>query len=161
MNASEDSAVPQPFSINQHSHTATTAMATTRKTVLVAGLGTTVSDTAREAFKFDPNQTPDLVAAEVEKARAAGVDCSTLFVAPGDDEGQLAKLRVELQRQHWDCISIGYAVRALKEHTELFEGMVNLALEVCPGVKFIFPAGRVDIWKAIQRVLGVREGETG
>lgn len=135
-------------------------MATARKTVLVAGLGTAVSDTARETLQIDPSQTADLVAAEVEKARAGGVDCSVLSIAPGDQADELAKLRVELQRQHWDGISIGYAVRVLKEHTELFEEMVNLAVEVCPGAKFIFPQGREDIWKAIQRVLG-KKTETG
>lgn len=132
-------------------------MSKQRKTVLIAGLGPTVSDTAVETLKFDPNETMDLVAAEVEKARAGGFDCGVVIVEPWDAVGTLARWKAELQKQHWDGVSIGYAVRALKENTELFEKIVNVVVEVSPGTKFVLPNGRTDNWEAIQRVFVVEE----
>lgn len=132
-------------------------MTTQRKTVLVAGLGATVSDTARETLNFDPSQTEGLVAAQVEKAKAEGVDCTVFIVEPWDPTGTLEKLHVELDKRDWDGFSIGYAVRALKENSVLFEEIVNLAVQTNPKMKFVFPLGRTDIWEAIQRSFALQK----
>lgn len=122
-----------------------------RKSVLLAGLGATISDSDRAELSIDPSTTPNLVAAEVEKAKAAGFDCGVFFVEPADPENALQELRRQLREHHWDGLVIGYAVRALKEHSKLFEDMVNLAVQVSPTTKFVFPLGREDIAAAIQR----------
>lgn len=126
-------------------------MATERKTILAAGLDATVSDPAKEVLHIDPTQTYDLIAAEVEKANAGGFDCTIIIVEPWEATASLVKLKAELQTQHYDGFSIGFAVGALKENTRVFKDVVNLAVMVSPETKFIFPLGREDIWAAIQR----------
>lgn len=123
-----------------------------RRNILIAGLGAKVSATAVEELKFDPSETHTLVNAEVEKARAGGFDCTVVIAEPEDFEGTMKKWRAELGKQQWDGVSIGYAVRALKENTVLFEALVNAAVEGAPGAKFVFPEGRTDIWESVQRV---------
>lgn len=130
-------------------------MMTERKNILVAGLGTKVSDTARETLNFDPSETMSLVATEVEKAKASGFDCTIFIVEPWDQAGNLKNWRAKLKKQHWDAVSIGGAVRVLKENTKLFEALLNVVMEEATGVKLVFPDGRTDIWVAIQRVFGV------
>lgn len=132
--------------------------ATQRKTILIAGLGPTVSDTAKETLNFDagpPGDTIKLVEAEVAKAREGGFDCSIFIVEPWDPAGTIEKLKAKLVEQHWDGFSIGFGMRALKENSEIFEDMVNLAVEVSPKTKFVFPLGRQDIWKAVRRTFAV------
>ena len=130
-------------------------MTTPRKTVLIIGLGPNIPVSAQEALQVDASQTPTLVAAEVEKAKAGGVDCSVFMPDPRDLAGTLEKLRAELREREWDAVSIGFGLRGLKEHTELFEGLVNLVVEVRPGAGFAFPLGPADVWAAIQRRFGL------
>ena len=123
-----------------------------RKTILIAGLGAKISSTAQDSLQIDPSETLNLVNAEVEKARANGFDCSVFIVEPEDPHSTLEKWKKDLEKQHWDGVSMGYAVRALKENTVLFEAMVNAAVQAAPGARFVFPDGREDIWESIQRV---------
>lgn len=139
----------------KHQHSST--MATPRKTILVVGLGETVSDNARTTFNFDPSKTMELVAAEVEKAKTRGFDCTVFVVEPWRPAETLAELKTQLQKRRWDGVSIGYAVRALKENTPIFEETINMTAEFCPGAKFVFPLGREDVWEAIRRAFGVEE----
>jgi len=135
-------------------------MASSRKTILIAGLGTKVSDTVKEEMDIDPSETLTLVSAEVDKARTSGFDCSVFIVEPWDPVGTLDKFRAELAKQCWDGVSVGYAVRAVKENTELFEGIVNAVLEATPGgggTRMVFPEGREDIWRALKRVGQIQE----
>lgn len=130
-------------------------MMTPRKTVLIIGLGPNVPVSAQEALLVDSRQTPNLVAAEIEKAKAGGVDCSVFMPDPQDVGGTLEKLKAELRKQKWDAVSIGFGLRGLKEHTELFERIANLVVEERPGAGFAFPLGPAGVWSAIQRRFGL------
>lgn len=60
-----------------------------------------------------------------------------------------------LEGCNWNGVMIGWGIRGMPEHTELFEELVNsIVAEAKPAPKFIFslkPDGLID---AIQRVLG-------
>ena len=81
------------------------------------------------------------------RAEAHGVDLA--------DVNHIESFRGFLNGRTWDGVMIGWGIRGLPEHTELFEELVNIVVaNLKPLPKFIFglkPDGFID---AIQRVLG-------
>ena len=60
-----------------------------------------------------------------------------------------------LKGRFWDGVMIGWGIRGVPEHTELFEALVNTVVaEVKPVPKFIFSLKPDTLIESIQRVLG-------
>jgi len=93
------------------------------------------------------------VGAAIKRASEVGYRVESYGVNTADIN-PIQGFRDFLQGRTWDGVMIGWGIRGMQEHTELFEKLVNVASEdVTPTPKFIFstnPDGFVD---AIQRVL--------
>ncbi|MFF0547040.1 hypothetical protein ACFYTF_29800 [Nocardia thailandica] len=71
-----------------------------------------------------------------------------LGAAPDDAE---AELRTLLARERFDLVMIGGAVRALPDHTPLFERVVNTLVELAPGIRFCFNTSPETTLDALRR----------
>ena len=123
-------------------------MSAARKTILIAGLGRFVG-----AGRFPNGQNVKLVQEQIEKATKRGYDCTEIYLNPEDLNGTLDMVKETLRSKQYDGFVIGYGVRGMKEHTELFEGAVNASREITPSTKFVFSNSPDSIVEAIQRVL--------
>jgi hypothetical protein len=118
------------------------------KRVLLIGL-----DPALVTFRASSGRT-------VETVRAAGSDANQKLTALGYDvqnclvdPGATAETVVfETLAQHtYDCIMIGAGIRALPEHTLLFERIVNAVHQHAPSAKLCFNTNPNDTVEAVLR----------
>lgn len=129
-------------------------MASGPKYILSAGLGrfAALDPNARAHFGPDAGaKTKEMLASSISKARAAGFEVIGEDVNPQDPEDTIKRFVDQLQSRKWVGLNVGYGVRGHKEHTALFEKLLNTAWEVQPGIKIMFSNGPDEVITAIQR----------
>lgn len=120
----------------------------TGKRVLLIGVDPTL-------VNFRPSSTRT-----VETIRAAGTDANERLAALGYevhtcivDLGKTAEAVVlqTVSQNQFDCIMIGAGVRAMIEHTLLFEKIINILQEHAPTAKLCFNTNPSDTVEAVLR----------
>ena len=96
----------------------------------------------------------------VETVRAAGRDADERLIALGYevqtcivDLGATAEAVVleTLSQSQFDCIMVGAGIRALPEHTALFEKIINAVHQNAPSAKLCFNTNPGDTVEAVLR----------
>lgn len=107
---------------------------------------------------LDYSRFPDLneeqLTARVDAANAAlrdtEFDITPCLVSASPDEAE-ADLRAVLANRSFDLVMVGGAVRAVPEHTLLFERVINLVAEAAPGIRFCFNTSPETTLDALRR----------
>ncbi|MGW5517988.1 hypothetical protein [Nocardia africana] len=107
---------------------------------------------------LDYSRFPDLdeeqLTARVEAANSAlqdtEFDITPCLVSAAPDEAE-NDLRAVLASRSFDLVMVGGAVRAVPEHTLLFERVVNLVAEAAPGIRFCFNTSPETTLDALRR----------
>lgn len=107
---------------------------------------------------LDYSRIPELdeeqLTARVDAANAAlrdtEFDITPCLVSASPDEAE-ADLRAVLANRSFDLVMVGGAVRAIPEHTLLFERVVNLVAEAAPGIRFCFNTSPETTLDALRR----------
>ena len=107
---------------------------------------------------LDYSRFPDLneeqLTARVDAANAAlrdtEFDITPCLVSTSPDEAE-NDLRAVLANRSFDLVMVGGAVRAVPEHTLLFERVVNLVAEAAPGIRFCFNTSPETTLDALRR----------
>jgi len=107
---------------------------------------------------LDYSRFPDLneeqLTARVDAANAAlrdtEFDITPCLVSASPDEAE-NDLRAVLANRSFDLVMVGGAVRAVPEHTLLFERVVNLVAEAAPGIRFCFNTSPETTLDALRR----------
>ncbi|MFG3524136.1 hypothetical protein ACGF5S_28040 [Nocardia nova] len=107
---------------------------------------------------LDYTRLPDLdeeqLTARVDAANAAlrdtEFDITPCLVSASPDEAE-NDIRAVLATRSFDLVMVGGAVRAIPEHTLLFERVVNLLAEVAPGIRFCFNTSPETTLDALRR----------
>lgn len=147
-------------------------MATERNAILTSGLGAFATGDPNAQAVFGPNagaKAQELLQTSIDKANAAGFDLVRCDANTQDPEDTLKRFSETLQSRKFAGVNIGYGLRGHKgkisavmdgvcadivcceEHTALFEKMLNMALEMQPGIKIMFSNGPADVINGIQR----------
>jgi hypothetical protein len=122
-------------------------------TVLSLGLHPSAIDYSRY-----PHLTEELLTARIDAGEAAlreaGFDIVPCRLTPADldDPGRLIRETVAARPVH--VVMIGAGLRMAEEHTPLFEKVVNLLVELVPGVRFCFNTAPETTIDALRRVIG-------
>ena len=94
------------------------------------------------------------VGAAIKRASEVGYRVESYGVNTADFN-PVQDFRNFLRGRTWEGVMIGWGIRGMQEHTELFEKLVNVVLaDVTPTPKFIFSTNPNGFVNAIQRVLG-------
>ncbi|MBF6275345.1 MULTISPECIES: hypothetical protein [Nocardia] len=107
---------------------------------------------------LDYSRLPDLdeeqLTARVDAANAAlrdtEFDITPCLVSASPDEAE-HEIRAVLATRSFDLVMVGGAVRAIPEHTLLFERVVNLLAEAAPGIRFCFNTSPETTLDALRR----------
>jgi len=107
---------------------------------------------------LDYSRLPDLdeeqLTARVDAANAAlrdtEFDITPCLVSASPDEAE-NDIRAVLATRSFDLVMVGGAVRAIPEHTLLFERVVNLLAEAAPGIRFCFNTSPETTLDALRR----------
>ncbi|MBF4997159.1 hypothetical protein IRT45_08325 [Nocardia sp. BSTN01] len=107
---------------------------------------------------LDYSRFPDLdeeqLTARVDAANAAlrdtEFDITPCLVSASPDEAE-NDLRAVLADRSFDLVMVGGAVRAVPEHTLLFERVVNLVAAAAPGIRFCFNTSPETTLDALRR----------
>ncbi|WP_062997249.1 hypothetical protein [Nocardia mikamii] len=107
---------------------------------------------------LDYSRFPDLdeeqLTARVDAANAAlrdtEFDITPCLVSASPDEAE-NDIRAVLANRSFDLVMVGGAVRAVPEHTLLFERVVNLVAEAAPGIRFCFNTSPETTLDALRR----------
>ncbi|TLF77606.1 hypothetical protein [Nocardia cyriacigeorgica] len=107
---------------------------------------------------LDYGRFPDLdeehLTARVDAANAAlhdtEFDVTTCMVQASPAQAE-AEVRDLLAHRSFDLVMVGGAVRALPEHTLLFERLVNVIAEAAPGIRFCFNTSPETTLDALRR----------
>lgn len=121
-----------------------------RKHVLLIGLDPALVDFS-SAPRWDAGQVRAAGSMAHERLAALGCEVQSCLIDLGDTaETVIADV---LSRHDFDCIMIGAGVRALPEHTLLFEKIINLIHRHAPSAKLCFNTNPADTVEAVQRWL--------
>ena len=94
------------------------------------------------------------VGAAMKRAHEEGYRAE-MYAVDRQDAHHMENFRGFLKSHTWDGVMIGWGIRGVPEHTELFEELVNMVVaEVKPAPKFVFSLKPDALIDAIQRVLG-------
>ncbi|MEV5652556.1 hypothetical protein AB0L57_30265 [Nocardia sp. NPDC052254] len=107
---------------------------------------------------LDYSRFPDLdeaqLTARVTAANAAlrntEFDITPCLVPAAPEEAE-TDIRELLAKQSFDLVMVGGAVRAVPEHTLLFERIVNLVAAAAPGIRFCFNTSPETTLDALRR----------
>ncbi|PSR69412.1 hypothetical protein C8258_05985 [Nocardia sp. MDA0666] len=107
---------------------------------------------------LDYSRFPDLdeeqLTARVDAANAAlrgtEFDITPCLVSASPDEAE-NEIRAALANRSFDLVMVGGAVRAVPEHTLLFERVINLVAEAAPGIRFCFNTSPETTLDALRR----------
>lgn len=107
---------------------------------------------------LDYSRLPDLdeeqLTARVDAANAAlrdtEFDITPCLVSASPEEAE-NDIRAVLATRSFDLVMVGGAVRAIPEHTLLFERVVNLLAEAAPGIRFCFNTSPETTLDALRR----------
>ncbi|TKA82949.1 hypothetical protein B0A55_01325 [Friedmanniomyces simplex] len=130
------------------------AMSSEPKYILSAGLGRFASQDANAAKHFGPQaseKTRELLATSIAKAHDAGFEVIGEDVNPSDPDDTIKRFAAQLESRKWVAVNVGYGVRGNKEHTELFERVLEACRTVRPEAKIIFSNGPDEVMAAIKR----------
>lgn len=98
--------------------------------------------------------TPEILAARIEAGQSAleeaGIDAEHCMIGKDPDEAE-AMLREAFGRETFPLAMIGAGIRALVEHTLLFERIVNVLIELNPSIRLCFNTSPEDTINAIRR----------
>jgi hypothetical protein len=120
-----------------------------QKRILLIGLDPKLVDFSQSRSGPDP-----------EKVRAAGNSAHEVLMDRGYevqsclvDLGETAEavVRQTLSQNAFDCILIGAGIRALVQHTVLFEKVINAVRENAPSAKLCFNTNPGDTVEAVER----------
>ncbi|CAK4030976.1 Hypothetical predicted protein [Lecanosticta acicola] len=129
-------------------------MASSRRNILISGMGRFISADAEAFQKFGPSHlNQQQLNADIAQATEAGYDCDTEDINPNDAQDSLKRVRDRLKSKRYDAYIIGYGIRGKKDHTALYERVVNLAVEVSPTTRFGFSTAPDTVFETIKRVL--------
>lgn len=129
-------------------------MSSPKKVIISSGLGQFSANDPNAQAHFGPDaqaKVKALLASSIEKANQAGFDVVAVDANPQDPEDTLKRFSEALQSREAVGVNIGYGLRGHKEHTELFEKMINTACELRPGIKIMFSNGPGEVITAIKR----------
>lgn len=107
---------------------------------------------------MDYSRFPDLdeeqLTARVDVANSAlqntEFDVTTCMVRASPAEAE-TEIRNLLTTQSFDLVMVGGAVRAVPEHTLLFERIVNVIVDAAPGIRFCFNTSPETSLDALRR----------
>jgi hypothetical protein len=107
---------------------------------------------------LDYSRLPDLdeeqLTTRVDAANAAlrdtEFDITPCLVSASPDEAE-NDIRAVLATRSFDLVMVGGAVRAIPDHTLLFERVVNLLAEAAPGIRFCFNTSPETTLDALRR----------
>lgn len=122
-------------------------------TVLSLGLHPSAIDYSRF-----PNLTEELLTARIEAGEAAlreaGFDIVPCRLTTADLDDPERLLRETVAARPVGVVMIGAGLRMAEEHTPLFEKVVNLLVELVPGVRFCFNTSPETTIDALRRIIG-------
>jgi hypothetical protein len=102
------------------------------------------------------NMTAEQLAAQIERDWAAiqgeGV-VGEMASLSKDPDGAEAEIRKRFAEHSFGVALVGAGVRLLPQHTVLFERIVNVLIDVQPGIRLGFPISPAHIRETIQRRL--------
>ncbi|OAL54670.1 hypothetical protein IQ07DRAFT_583900 [Pyrenochaeta sp. DS3sAY3a] len=128
-------------------------MAAIQKRVLVAGLGRYVAADYEAGSKLGIQKSNrQMMIDDIEKAKVAGYECSSLDVNPDQREDTIRQIKEILQSQHHDLFIVGFGLRSNPNLSSLFEDVVNACVEVSPKTKFGFNPLPNELYETILRV---------
>ena len=120
-------------------------------TVLSLGLHPSAVD-----YRRYPHLTEALLTARIEAGEAAlreaGFDIVPCRLTLDDDPARL--IRETVAARPVRVVMIGAGLRMAEEHTQLFEKVVNLLVELVPGVRFCFNTSPETTIDALRRITG-------
>ena len=92
----------------------------------------------------------------MQEMEAGGFDAEVVLVDAEPNPDKVAVFKSHLERKQWDCVSIGFGIRGDASLTDLFEDLVNAAVERKPGPppKLSFCLGPDAIFRSVNRVMG-------
>ncbi|KAH0286299.1 hypothetical protein M436DRAFT_58242 [Aureobasidium namibiae CBS 147.97] len=129
-------------------------MAQTSKRILIAGLGRHVAVSYEVGPRLGIQKTNrQIVLDEIDKARAAGYECSSMDVNPEQPEESINQIKKMLTEQRQDLFIIGFGLRGNATLTALFEKAVNVCVALSPSTKLGFAPAPNEMYKTILRVL--------
>ncbi|NUS43174.1 MAG: hypothetical protein HOQ24_05735 [Mycobacteriaceae bacterium] len=102
---------------------------------------------------LDEAQLTARVAAANDALRNTEFEVTPCLLGASPDEAE-AELRTLLADRRFDVVMIGGGIRAIPDHTELFERIVNTLVETAPGIRFCFNTSPETTIDALRR--GVR-----
>ena len=94
-----------------------------------------------------------IIDGSIAELRGAGYDVDWLPI--GADANAEISVRAGLHAAPYDCVVIGAGIRLFKEHTALFESLINLIHGDAPSAKMAFNSTPADTLLAVQRQLAV------
>ncbi|KAK0262001.1 hypothetical protein LTR91_020970 [Friedmanniomyces endolithicus] len=122
--------------------------------ILSAGLGRFASQDANAAKHFGPQaseKTRELLAISIAQARDAGFEVIGEDVNPGDPDDTIKRFSAQLESRQWVAVNVGYGIRGNKDHTVLFERILEACRTTRPEAKIIFSNGPDEVFTAIKR----------
>ncbi|KAK0289162.1 hypothetical protein LTS00_009380 [Friedmanniomyces endolithicus] len=142
--------------------------------ILSAGLGRFASQDANAAKHFGPQaseKTRELLALSIAQARDAGFevigedmnpgdpddtnDAGFEVIGedmnPGDPDDTIKRFSAQLESRQWVAVNVGYGIRGNKDHTVLFERILEACRTTRPEAKIIFSNGPDEVFTAIKR----------
>ena len=103
-----------------------------------------------------PGMTPEDLAVRVEAGQAAiaasGVDAAHCLTGFDADEAE-AQIREHFASRAYGLAMIGGGIRLLPEHTVLFERIVNVLIDLQPGIRLSFNTGPENSLDSLRRWL--------
>ena len=98
-----------------------------------------------------PPELQARIDASAKQAREAGYDLEMAQIETAEFPSELEKVKERLRSKPWDGVVVGFGVRGNPKLTDIFEGLVNAASEILPGVKFGFASSPEDAFPCITR----------
>ncbi|KAK5170156.1 uncharacterized protein LTR77_004741 [Saxophila tyrrhenica] len=129
-------------------------MAAPRKTIISSGLGQYAGSDANALKHFGADaqsKVKAMLAESIQKANDAGFDVIAVDANPQDPEDTMKRFTEALKSHEAVGFNVGFGLRGHKEHTELFEKLVNNAVQARPGIKIMFSNGPGEVITAIRR----------
>lgn len=103
-----------------------------------------------------PGMTPEDLRERVERGQAeiaaAGVEAGHCLIGFDPDEAEAA-IREHYATRAYGLAMIGGGIRLLPEHTVLFERIVNVLVDLQPGIRMSFNTGPENSMDALRRWL--------
>ncbi|KAK0268172.1 hypothetical protein LTR91_015388 [Friedmanniomyces endolithicus] len=130
------------------------ATAAETKYILSAGLGRFASQDVNAAKNFGPQaseKTRELLALSIAQARDAGFEIIGEDVDPNEPDDTIKRFSTRLESRQWVAVNVGFGIRGNKDHTLMFERILEACRTIRPEAKIIFSNGPDEVFTAIKR----------